>query len=293
MRIRPKILTTAVAGGFTYLLTELTGQPEIWQLTMTVFVGGVTLVVQFLIEAADQSRRTTEVVARMNNATALFARADEHVSRSVAALAETAARLEHGDDLRTRFATHETGRLTRLYDGLRRGSAEYEGEDRDWLLGLTETATTSIDATSIASFVTGRVFVDEELWGSDLGLRYLARQQQAIGRGVRVRRLFLLDEGVDGSDVADGPQIAALLAPHKDISVETRVLRSTNVKVLIQTNLADFILFDDTIGYEIESAPSMGTVRPVIARTMLIIEQSRVAERRARFETMWANAEDP
>ncbi|GIM88463.1 hypothetical protein [Paractinoplanes toevensis] len=58
MQILVKIIVTAIAGGLTYLLTNITEQPKIWQLTMSVFVAGIVLVVQFLIENAEQARRT-------------------------------------------------------------------------------------------------------------------------------------------------------------------------------------------------------------------------------------------
>src|SRR5689334_22248998 len=45
VQILIKIMVTSIAGGLTYFLTNSTKQPEIWQLTMSVFVAGVVLVV--------------------------------------------------------------------------------------------------------------------------------------------------------------------------------------------------------------------------------------------------------
>ena len=88
MKVSTRILITAIAGGLTYVLTNATGQPEIWQLTMSVFVGGIVLVVQVLIDydnrmlqfaaaQATHARRTEEIVDRrfaaISAATALYA----------------------------------------------------------------------------------------------------------------------------------------------------------------------------------------------------------------------------
>jgi signal transduction histidine kinase len=45
-----RVLISLVLGALAYVLTELTDQPEIWGLMLSVFVGGVTLVTQFLVD---------------------------------------------------------------------------------------------------------------------------------------------------------------------------------------------------------------------------------------------------
>jgi hypothetical protein len=292
MQIRNKVLFTILAGAFVYLLTNVTRQPPVWQLTMSIFVGGIVLVVQILIETAEESRRTARIVVQMDEVAALFTRTDEELGRSIAQFVRTATRIDGTEGLRLRFANLQIRRMTTLFDGLERGSVEYEGEDRDWLLGLTETAMETIDAISTASFRKGRTFVDEEdLWTSDLGMRYLTGQRKAVDRGVKIRRLFLLDEDPEAGSEANLEMTVRLLEPHKKIGIETRVIRSSNLDFLVQANLADFVLFDDKISYELEPAPSMGSVRPVIARSMLVVDGDRVHERRGRFESLWANGE--
>jgi hypothetical protein len=292
MQIRNKVLFTILAGAFVYLLTNVTRQPPVWQLTMSIFVGGIVLVVQILIETAEESRRTARIVVQMDEVAALFTRTDEELGRSIAQFVRTATRIDGTPGLRLRFANLQIRRMTTLFDGLERGSVEYEGEDRDWLLGLTETAMETIDAISTASFRKGRTFVDEEdLWTSDLGMRYLTGQRKAVDRGVKIRRLFLLDEDPEAGSEANLEMTVRLLEPHKKIGIETRVIRSSNLDFLVQANLADFVLFDDKISYELEPAPSMGSVRPVIARSMLVVDGDRVHERRGRFESLWANGE--
>ncbi len=60
----------------------------------------------------------------------------------------------------------------------------YDGEDREWMLGLTAEASRSIDAISLSTVDAGIRGFDGGLWTSDLGTRYLELQHEAIARGV-------------------------------------------------------------------------------------------------------------
>src|SRR4051794_29508725 len=151
VKIWLKIIVTVVAGSVTYLLTKSTDQPEIWQLTMSIFVGGIVLVVQVLVETAEQVRgsaergavelkRGADLVESLSAANTLLANAEKNLGGdSVERLVQAAAGLDRTRTAQVRFADHEIGRLTDLLEGLTAGRAEYEGADRDWLLGLTET----------------------------------------------------------------------------------------------------------------------------------------------------------
>jgi len=280
-----KIVVTAIAGGLTYLLTNATHQPQIWQLTMSIFVAGLILVVQYLIESAELSRRVLEEVHAISRAAAHLATADGHLGRgTLTRLVEAAGRLNPLEELQLRFARQQVDGLANLLEGLRSGRAEHEGEDPNWLLGLTETALTSIDATSLTSFDRHRGFVDEgDFWASDLGLRYLDLQRKAIGRGVTVRRLFLLTE-----DATDEEQLEKLLAPHLQIGVRTNVLRPDDVHFLHRNDLEDFILFDGKVSYEFHTARALRKdVTPLIASVALVVEPRLVTKRRERFEELW------
>jgi hypothetical protein len=300
-----KLLVTAIAGGFTYLLTNLTDQPEIWQLTMSVFVAGVVMVVQVLLETdtrvldlqghlvthADQVRANVDERFRaISEATALYARVEATTLRPdlMTRLVTAGAHLDPADDLLRRFADHQITRATELLEGLHNGWVVYEGEDRDWLLGLTACVTDSIEATSMTTFDKPRGYVDEgQFWASDLGQRYLDSQHRAIERGVQIRRLFLLDDG----PAADKDKIAQLIEPHERIGVETRILPTSSLDFLLQTNLVDFVLFDRRISYELQAASTLSTEhRPVIANVTLVGQKRRIDERRTRFDKMWASA---
>src|SRR5690349_1438758 len=141
VQILIKIVVTAIAGGLTYLLTNATDQPQIWQLTMSIFVAGIILVVQFLIESAEQSRHLIEDVHRISAAATHLATAEGHLGRgSLTRLIEAARRMDRQEELQLRFARNQVDDLASLLEGLGSGRAEHRGEDPDWLLGLTETA---------------------------------------------------------------------------------------------------------------------------------------------------------
>ena len=94
MQILIKIVVTAIAGGLTYLITNATHQPQIWQLTMSIFVAGLILVVQFLIESAEQNRHLLDEVRGISRAAAQLATAEGHLGRgSLTRLVESAGRL--------------------------------------------------------------------------------------------------------------------------------------------------------------------------------------------------------
>src|SRR5437868_3691150 len=59
-----KLAISAAVGAFTYLATVISKQPQIWSLTMSIFIGGVSLVVQMLI---DFDRRLTYVDQRQQD----------------------------------------------------------------------------------------------------------------------------------------------------------------------------------------------------------------------------------
>jgi hypothetical protein len=302
MKIWLKILITVIAGSVTYLLTQTTGQPDIWQLTMSIFVAGIVLVVQVLVETAEQVRssaadgaeqlrRNAELTASLSAASKLLASAESRLgSDNVERLVLAANRLDRERAAQIRFADHQIRQLVDLLEGLKSGRAEYQGDDRDWLLGLTSTVRSSIDATSMTSFAGPRGFVDEgQFWSSELGRRYLGLQQKAIARGVRVRRVFL----IDGYAAPTDQQIQNLLLPHQKINVDTRVLFSDSLEKELEGTLTDFVLFDHELSYDLHAAMSVNPDQPpLIAFVALVANPDRVAERREVFQRLWSASID-
>jgi hypothetical protein len=247
VRIGLKLLVAATATGLTYLLTGLGAERPIWRLAVAAAVGAFTLVAQLLFEAAEASRHLE--LARQ----ATMSRRD--VTRLVAAGGVPDA----------------PGR--RLLDGVRA-----ERGDADWLLGLTETATTGIDAVTMASFGEGAFFA------SDLGRQYLERQRDAIARNVRVRRLFLLTERTP-----DARRVDALVEPHRTIGVQTRVIYGFR-----QSTLDDFTVFDQKVSYEFHTARVTDDgLAPLVAGVALVADPRLVRRRQERFEQLLAQATHP
>ncbi|MEU8234991.1 hypothetical protein AB0C12_35820 [Actinoplanes sp. NPDC048967] len=308
MKISTRILFTVIAGGLTYLLTNATGQPEIWQLTMSMFVGGIVLVVQVLIDydnrmlqfAGEQSahaRRTEDIVDRrfaaISAATALYASVEATALKAdnVTRLVESAARISPHDELSRRFADHQINRLSTLFEGLQNGVTVDDGEDPSWLLGLTECSSRSIDATSMTSFTRPAAYVDDEFWSSRLGQQYLHAQRRAITeRDVRIRRVFLLSD----EDAMNEERLRELREPHRRIGIETRVLRHSDLDPLLQMNLVDFILFDDAASYELHASSRLDSRldREANVSVTLVVEPRRLQERRQRFASMWNAARE-
>jgi hypothetical protein len=142
----------------------------------------------------------------------------------------------------------------------------------------------------MTSFTGPTNYVDEDFWSSRLGQRYLDAQRRAIAeRGVRIRRVFLLTD----KDAEDRDRLHALREPHRRTGIETRVLRQSSLDFLLQTNLVDYILFDEAASYELHSSSTLGVgAREAIISVTLVVEPRRLAERKQRFESMWNAAVD-
>lgn len=306
-RIMRKVVVSCVIGGVSYAITELTGQPQIWSITLSVFLGGVTLVVQFLIEFEIRLGRVeiaenrhsermellvTDGFARVNEATELF----RLMERSPLPT-ETVTELVRHSTLITPnvpalvsgFAHAEIARVSSLLKELSdSGSMVYDGEDRDWLLTLTREAATAIDATSLTTVDAGREgYTLGGLWTSDLGQRYLDLQREAIQRGVKVRRIFIALH-------QDDPGFASVCRQQQEIGIDVRVLDSASIPDRLRDWLFDFILFDDAISYEVTPSSRVeDTGRPTIVNTRLELHRDRIRNRVRRFQDLWESAKAP
>jgi hypothetical protein len=191
-------------------------------------------------------------------------------------------------ELAHRFAHREIARVSEflkdLGDG---GEATYDGEDRDWLLGLTASASESILATSLTTVDGGQRFRDGGLWVTDLGQRYLDEQREAVLRGVKVRRVFIPDR----ADLARDGLLEDVYQQHVAIGVDVRVLDLSTAAHLRRTSLFDFVVFDGVVSYEVTTGSWIDeNVRPIVVNTRLVLRPSRVDERVGRFEELWEAA---
>jgi hypothetical protein len=174
------------------------------------------------------------------------------------------------------FAEHEIDRLAKYLHNLAAGdSLIYDGEDRDWLLGLTKTVTKSIHATSLWT-------VDHDLWTSDLGERYLNAQWAATQRGVQIQRIFIIDT----TDPAAERSIESILTMHATRGIQVRTMRTTVTDT--QHLVYDFIVMDGVLMYESQPAPVGGSK---FVRTTLSMDQEMIQDRLGRFTSLWAGGQ--
>jgi hypothetical protein len=164
----------------------------------------------------------------------------------------------------------------------------YEGEDRDWLLGLTREAECSIDAISLSTVDAGMRGLDGGLWTSDLGIRYLELQREAITRKVRIRRIFVFES----EDMALDEAFLRITQMQRDVGVEVRMLDHTLIPDWMQSMIFDFIVFDGALSYETTPATTftVGQTRPGILRTLMAPMSSRVRDLEHQFEQLWEAA---
>jgi hypothetical protein len=314
-----KVLVTTFTGGLAYLLTNTAGESPIWSITLSAFIGSVVLVIQFLIDfesrlgtveeahnrhAVTMERLVNEGFTKVSEATELFGliEASPLDTDLLLRLLRHTVKIQPGSpSLVFDFAQAEITRMAEFMKELSDGAeATYDGEDRDWLLALARNAKSSIDATSFSTSGSGKgigrdakagggATVDEGLWNSDLGQRYLEAQRDAVDRGVAIRRLFILDS----PDLSNDPEVVKACLAQRDIGVQVRILHPSAIPAKRRSQLLDFIVFDNAICYELTSAPRIGrSTSTLIANTRLVLTPHRVAERALGFKDLWASAHE-
>lgn len=307
-----KILVAALSGGVAFLLTTVITPGDgtdnlLWELLISVFIGGVALIVQFILDF-DLRVRTMDSrqsahhgriedlmrhgFSQINEATELFGlveasalRTDRVIQlvRYSTEIKETVPPIVH------KFAEAEINRLSlflkELSDG---GTVSYEGEDRDWLLALTQSVQRTLDATSLGTVDAGSTGFDGGFWVTDLGQRYLDLQREAVRkRGVRIRRVFIIDR----SELADDPLFLQACRLQEDAGIDVRLLDPAQVVGISRSSMFDFILFDEDISYETTPASRIAEdERPTIVNTRLVLQPTRVKERVRSFNALWESA---
>ncbi|WP_277035539.1 hypothetical protein [Actinacidiphila oryziradicis] len=287
-----KAVVALITGGVAYLITNFANQPTIWSITISTFIGGAILIVQFIMEFEDRlamleislGKHWDEMgslvsggFARVNEATQLFSLVEQSAIRTdaVTQLVRNAAEIgSEAPALLHSFARTEVSRLATLLQDLHAGEATYEGEDHEWLLALAQNAETAIDATSTE--------VDADLWVSEFGRRYLVAQREAVGRGVKIRRVFILDD----PGLVNDADVRRLCREQEDLGVEVRTVVKSALRSTERLDpMFDFIVFDHAISYEV--TPEQTDDHPVIATTRLVLRQDKVNRRIRRFNDLW------
>ncbi|HET6213567.1 MAG TPA: hypothetical protein VFE14_11955 [Micromonosporaceae bacterium] len=282
----------------------------IWNIGASLFVAGIVFISQFLFEVAHRldtmalslgehvkhtRRQMEEGFSRIHLASELFALREaaqlkaEEMAQLTKLVRNSSKITSEATEIVQEFAQAE---ITRLADYLKRlGDASdltYEGEDRDWLLGLTKVIKHSLRATSLSTVDAGGTsFIDGGLWRRDLGLRYLEAQRQAIKRGVKIQRIFIIDR----RELSASNDLNQVLRQHIHIGVEVRRLDATAVRG-VDPRLRDFIIFDGVLSYQSTSAAMISDRGdPIIVNTALVTDAQRVSEREREFADLWNDAE--
>lgn len=288
-----KTLVTALVGGTTYLLTNVTNQPEVWKQSASIFFGGAALIIQYMIDFerrlgavesslevhnGEMKQLVARGFARINEVTELFGLVDrsalppEGVTRLIRSATQVGS---SAPAIMQSFAREEISRLTTLMENLNQELVDYEGEDHDWIVTLTQCADLTIDATSTS--------VDRDFWPSELGQRYLRAQRDAIiERNVRIRRLFIVE-----SPEQNGPELEQLCDDQQSLGIEVRALALSELSPIArmdETN--DFIVFDGSLSYEVGS-----DLRGVNTKTIMDLRADRVSKRVQRFKALWEAGE--
>jgi hypothetical protein len=315
IRIIVSIMFGLVAFGLSAALQAKNNVDIIVGVGVSVFVSGVAFVVQFLIEVDDQvaqlgaelKDRVTDLqgsvrqmgesyrleLAKVSQATELFGLVEKSALRTdkVAQLVRHASTVEEDEPpLIFEFAQAEMHRLSEYLRYLgAQADVTYDGEDRDWLLGLTRVAAKTIDATSLTTVdAGGRGFVDEGLWSTELGQRYLEAQKDAVDKGVKIRRIFIFNR----PDLRDKDDLQDIIREHHDAGIIVRTLDPSTVGILRQPLLVDFIVFDGVLVYTSSTAMASlnNDARPRIVSTRLVSNPARVSQETARYEVLWKAA---
>lgn len=301
-----KILVTLLIGGLSFVLTNvLVDEADVLSsVTLSVFVGGAVFVVQFLV---DVDRRLDTVLRdqrvhhsalhllldsgfnRINEATELFGLAETSALQTdvITQFVRNATALSTDmPKLIQDLAQSEIARMTHFLRELSEGIVTQEGEDRDWLLGLSKHASKSIDAISIPMVDAGAWDIEGGFWTTDLGMRYLENQRDRADKGVRVRRIFVLDR----SDRPDEELFRRVYTWQSEVNIEVRVLDPSTIPTTLRSWLSDFIVFDGVVSYETTLGPSVGEGIYMIKNTQLVLDPVQVRTLSERFTHLWALA---
>ena len=305
-----KIFITILTGGLAYFITDLIGseQPQVWVITVTVLIGGITFIVQFMsdfehrlesveekqkIHLAEMRSLVKDGFAKTSDATALFQAVEASALRTdtVTQLVRYSTQITpNSPPLVYGFAQSQINRMSQFLKELGEGEEVcHDGEDRDWILGLTMQSQDTIEATSLSTVDAGGSGFHGGLWTSDFGQRYLQLQRDAMHRGVVIRRVFVFDTPGQTRE----SDFLRIYRQQRDLGIHARVLDQSAIPYALKSLLYDFIVFDGVISYEVTPASRVeDTMKPTIVKTNLTLQPERVKERMRRFEELWAAAQE-
>ncbi|MBM2619787.1 hypothetical protein JIG36_30185 [Actinoplanes sp. LDG1-06] len=273
------------------------------QLIVTILIGGVTLLVQYLADLERRSHETDRLRGEeirnlrgfiqhgfesVDEATELMTEIDQSAGRREL-LKQVIRRSGHitpaAPPLVQFLAESEMRRLAETLQALSDGhELFYDGEDREYLLALTRGTTGSLLAVSWATVNADKVSFEAGFWFSDLGARYLDLQRAAARRGVTIRRIFI----IESPTLMTNPELRRILAMQRNAGISVRV--SSDSEAAQDGGFSDFVIFDEQICYVTtpvtrQEAPGA----PARLTTRLVLNQEFTRHRIERFEELWAN----
>jgi hypothetical protein len=243
-------------------------------LELAAIVGFAVALILFVVDTqvrlSDMGERVTAGFGQTGRLAELSAKI-ERSSLGAALLTEfleTASQVDaRVDPLLQRVARRQVERVTSFAHHLQvGGEIAYDGEDREWLLGLTQEATSSIDAISLSTVDAGVLGLDGGLWTSDLGIRYLEDQRKAAARNVRIRRIFVFED----EKMAQDDSVVRVTRAQRNAGIQVRLLAHQLIPDGVRSMLFDFIIFDGAVSYETTAGtpftadlPRPGTLRTI------------------------------
>ncbi|MEV0734752.1 hypothetical protein AB0I51_02040 [Streptomyces sp. NPDC050549] len=285
-----------------YVITNLINQSqdEMWQLAVSIVIGGAALIVQYMIDferrlasveggqrvqsgdigdaLAAHHREMKDMVQEkfqlVGDVTKLFSELERSGmgAEQVRRLVESATRLgDQGPEIARAFARGEMDRLAVFVEDLATRVVSWRGDPNEQLVRLTGHTTVSIDATS--------TFVDVAYWDTKDAQDYLQVQRSAIERrGVRVRRLFIVPRPDDVNE-----KLLQICEFQRGLGIEARVVILSQVPPGVgRGGRRDFMIFDGELYFEMNS-----DVAREESRSELNARRSRVTEQIAQFDQLW------
>jgi hypothetical protein len=320
-KVLRQAITSITSGALTYAIATFLSPDangQVGGITLSVLIGGIALIVQLMVDYEHRieelekkqifyledlekkqdshyneiQSRIEESLAKMHKVTELLRAVEDPDPQTAAAmqLLRHATRITPGSvQLVSSFAHSQINQMSQLLKGLNEGeSIFYDGEDRDWILGLTTHSKRTIDATSLSTVDAGVNSFDGGLWTGDLGQRYLELQRLAVDkREVRIRRIFII---FDSHGHATDEAFQRIYSQHKEQGIQTRVLEQSQISDEFKPFMYDFVVFDGVVSYEVTPAHLTNTRKPSIVKTQLILNCEQVRERAERFERLWESA---
>ncbi|XUL88007.1 hypothetical protein ACQ86D_16120 [Streptomyces galilaeus] len=285
-----------------YVITNLINQSqdEMWQLAVSIVIGGAALIVQYMIDferrlasveggqrvqsgdigdaLSSHHREVKDMMQEkfqlVSDVTKLYSELERSGmgAEQVRRLVENATRLgDQGPEIARAFARGEMDRLAVFVEDLATGVVSWRGDPNERLVRLTGHATESIDATS--------TFVDVAYWDTKDAQDYLQVQRSAIERrGVTVRRLFIVPRPDDVNE-----NLLQICEFQRRLGIETRVVILSQVPPGVgRDGRRDFMIFDGKMYFEMNS-----DVAREESRSELNTRISRVTEQIAQFNQLW------